>query len=112
MSEGYLYIVLAVIGTATGQTFIKVASSKIDEFKIRKIVFCPYIYFGFGAIAIIPFFINLAMDSLDLSLVYAFTGLHYITVPLSAKLFLKEKISKNMVIGMIVIVSGIILYNL
>ncbi len=110
--NGYLLLMFAMVGTSAGQIFVKVGSRRTANKPLLRILLCPHLYFGFLCISTVPFVVNLAMDTIELSLVFAFSGLYQITVPLSAKVFLKEEISRTMVLGMMLITLGIIVYHL
>ena len=109
---GYYYLFVMLILTTAGQLFTKLTSQQLDRFNFIHLLKCPYAWLTAITIAAGPFFVNLALDYLELSVVFAFTGLYFISVPLAARVFLKESITKKMVWGMLLIVMGVTLFNL
>lgn len=107
---GYVFIALGVIGTTASQMFIKAASRGLERVTFGTLLRNPWLYAGFLTLLIVPVFVNLALDYFDLAVVFAVSGLFYITVPLGARLFFKEQLSPRMLIGMLCIVFGVVLY--
>ena len=109
---GYYYLFVMLVLTTAGQLFTKLTSQQLERFNLIHLLKCPYAWLTAITIAAGPFFVNLALDYLELSVVFAFTGLYFISVPLTARFFLKENITKRMVLGMLIIASGVALFNL
>ncbi len=107
---GILYLVIMVTLTTTGQIFAKQASGGLVMSKPWTIVKNPYLFASFASIAIVPFFVNLALDHYELAFVFSFTGIQYITVPLAAYIFLHEKLQIKQLLGMLLIVTGVWLF--
>jgi drug/metabolite transporter (DMT)-like permease len=110
--NGYGYLLLMLVIVTAGQIFTKLASVNIKQLSIKSLLFNQYLYLAFITIALGPFLINLALDHFELSFVFVFTGLYYITVPLTSSLILKEIITQKMVLGMLLIASGVAAFNL
>lgn len=111
MIVGYTFMFLAIIGTVAGQLFIKAASNNLPSFHSRDLIRNKFIYFSFICIAIVPILTNIALDYFQLSVLFAFTGLNYVFTTLGARLFLNEKVTTRMMIGIVFIALGILLFQ-
>ncbi len=108
----YLYAVLLVILStmisAWGSLLFKYASldgkgSGLGLFLNIKFWMGGFCFF----ISTIPFLI--AVKSADITVLYPFVSLSYIWTIILAKIFLKEKINRNKIIGIIFIIAGVAL---
>lgn len=102
-------IMLSVLAQVTGQVWLKKSlDSNSTASRQRKAVTFA------GAIAglALSFFVSLGLlQKYDLSYFYPFQGLSIIIVTLAAYLFLKERITLQLSLGMILISLGVILVS-
>ncbi|MFT5438700.1 MAG: multidrug transporter EmrE-like cation transporter [Alphaproteobacteria bacterium] len=96
---------VAITLTAVAQVLLK-AGSRPDSpagFPLKLL--------GLGTLGIVTILMVLAMQGLPLRTVTAWTGLTFVLVPLAARLFLKERLSRRTMLASVVIVIGIVLFS-
>lgn len=104
----FAMIVLSVASLVTGQIVLKHAMGMTHEKPIHWKRFLPKLSLGI-AIMTLWFFLWLSLlQTLDLSFVFPFEGLSCVFLSLGAMIFLKEKLTLRLWIGMILIVIGVI----
>ena len=54
----------------------------------------------------------IALKFIDFSAFYSFTALNYLFISVLSKIYLKERIDKKKIIGNLIIIVGILVYNL
>ena len=54
----------------------------------------------------------IALKFIDFSSFYSFTALNYLFISVLSKVYLKERIDKSKIIGNVIIIFGILVYNL
>ncbi len=54
----------------------------------------------------------IAMTKLDFSSIYSFTALNYAFITILSKFYLDEKLDVNKIMGNLVIIAGVLVYNL
>ena len=104
-----------IIGTVSSQLLMKSASNKVEFYGDIKLVFNSFLnlplIFGILIIIPVPFFYNLSLDYFSLSYAFSFTGLNYVFVAILSKIFFRERLQGKKIIGILLIVIGIFLYN-
>lgn len=114
MNEKILFALIFVFGTfisSVSQIILKKSAEKEYPNKIReylnvRVFFSYVIFFGATLCSI------LAYTKIPLSLGPILESSGYIFVAILSRLFLKEKISKQKMIGLSIIISGIVIYAL
>lgn len=112
-------IAIGVIIGASGQLLIKKGLSQIGEIKIQsagavvptgfKMIANKFIFLGLLCSAAGAFFWFIALSRADLSMAYPIAvGLLVISITTLSWILLKETITLNKIIGIIVIIAGII----
>ena len=111
----YVYLIVMIMCTVTGQMLIKVASSHVT-ISIKtlnlKTILNPWLLSGVFITFIAPLFYFLALKKLDLSVAFAFSSLNYALVMIASIVLLKEKISLSKIVGTSIIVIGILLFSI
>ena len=111
MTIFYILVYLAIVLAAVGQILLKMGSSK-KGFKLLTINLNLWV-----ALAILSMIVSLFLSIRALSVVplrdMAFIlPTVYILVPLFARIFLKERLNRQIIIGTLLIIIGIIIFNL
>ena len=114
MNEKILFALIFLFGvfiSSISQIILKKAAlkqydSKIKEYMNPRVIFAYIIFFAATLCSI------MAYKVIPLSLGPILESAGYIFVAFMSWLFLKEKISKQKVLGLSIIVIGIIIYNL
>lgn len=108
------YVVLKLFGVliaAFSQILLKKSADMLYEKKIyeyfNRYVFVGYIMFGISTVLSI-----FSLKAISISLSSIIESISYIAIPLLSFLFLKEKINKTYFIGTVIIVVGIIAFNI
>lgn len=114
MNEKILFALIFLFGvfiSSISQIILKKAAlkeyeSKIKEYLNPRVIFAYTIFFGATLCSI------LAYRVIPLSLGPILESAGYIFVAFLSRMFLKEKISKQKVLGLSIIIIGIIVYSL
>lgn len=101
--EYYLYLFGAILLTALGQLFYKLYS-------IKKSLFLMVLTVVFFLTA--PVLSYLSLKGLTIDVVYMMTSLTILLVVVFSKVFLSEKIDSRTYLGIILIIIGVVLYEL
>ncbi len=99
----YLYLCIAIFCTAIGQILYKYYMMK------KKLI---YLFLTLASFVLIPFFNFLALKGLSYDTVYMSAAITIAMVLGMSVLLLNEKINKVQLLGAILIMLGIIVYNL
>ena len=106
------YILLIISFTllgAVGSYCFKKAVSEVPT--VKRIVLHPLLYFG-GAFYFLSAILNIiALKYLPYTLVLPMTAITYIWTLIIAKYFLKEKVTKFKLTGIILIIIGVVLIS-
>jgi uncharacterized membrane protein len=108
-----LFLILtALITFIAGQLLLKHAMESTVTRGFKQPTFIAYI--GGGTIAMaISFFLNLGLlQKFDLSYLYPFQGLSVILISLAAAIFLREKLTPQLIIGSLLITAGVVLVSI
>ena len=111
MIFSYTLIFIAVFFASAGQIMLKIGSREQGiDFKLVKINL--WIITGLVAI-IISLLLNVrALRLVPLKDMAFILPTVYILVPIFSRMFLKEKFGKNMIIGTMILLLGIVLFNI
>ena len=105
----FALILLSQVCAVTGQIFMKKSATHHGGEKERK----GAKLFVAGIISMtVGFFLWLGlMSKFELSYLFPFAGLHYILIVIAAAIFLKEKVSPSLLIGVVLISAGVALVS-
>lgn len=107
----YLLTFLVVIFTSIGHLLLKISANHVAKYGGR-IYTHPISILGYIIFAIVAYLSIYAMKGLDLTIFFALNSLTYICIPILAFLVLKESITRNKIIGIIIIAIGVLMFNL
>ena len=103
----FLLVVLTVACLVVGQLVLKHAMSMTHDTPIRWKKFLPRMALGIGIMtAWFCLWLSL-LQSYDLSYLFPFDSLSAVLLSLGAMIFLKEKLTLRLWVGMILIVAGV-----
>ena len=101
----FLMVIVSDCCSLTGQVFFKHAMSGSTETKARKLAA------GITVMAV-GFFLWIGlMSKYDLSFLYPFDGLNRVVLMFAASIFLKEKMTLNLWVGVTLICAGVLLVS-
>jgi len=102
-----IFAFIAILLTGIAQILLKMGSKNEVSAYYNK-----YSISGYFLLIIVTIFGILALKGLELKFYYALASINYILVLIFSYIILKEEITKNKIIGIMIIVWGIILFNL
>lgn len=111
MTQYYLLAFTAITLTGFAQLFLKVGASR-GGFDLRERRAHPMLLLGLGTLAIAMLLNVRSLSVLPLRALAFISPVAYILTPLLAGLFLGEKLSRNVVLGTVVVIVGMIVFNL
>lgn len=106
----YLLTLVIVIFTSVAHLLLKKGTVVSIE-KHVKMYLHPYSIIAYVAFAIVAFLSIYALKGLDLKVFFALSSITYICIPVLSFMFLKESVTKNKLIGIIMISIGVIIFN-
>jgi len=106
----YIYVALCVLLTGIGQLFLKLGSR--NKQSLMGMYMNPYTLSGYFILFIVTIFSVLALRGIELKTFYAFMALNYVAITLLSIIILKEALSKNRTIAIILVFFGVIVFNL
>ena len=71
----------------------------------------PLKFIGLGMLGLVSILMVVALQGLPLKIVMAWSGLTFVLVPLAARLFLKERLTRQTVLASIMILVGIAVFS-
>ena len=111
--NNYLYIgifLISVLVSSVSQILLKISAGKTYDSKIKEYLNAPVII-AYGLFFLSTVVTVLAYKYVDLSLGPVLEATGYIWVTLLGYLILKEKVSRKKLLGLVVIIVGIIVFN-
>ena len=112
MFEYYLYASIAVVLTAISQILLKVGADKTKSLKIIRRYLNYYVISGYLIFLVVTLINLYAYKYLPIKMAVIFLPFTFILVAVFSFLLLKEKMSKKHLISSLIIITGVIIYNL
>lgn len=116
MKSAIISLLLMNILTSYGHLIIKYASRFVSLNKNPPILFRqflrPDLISGFIAVLAAPLFYFHSLKTLELNTAYSFTALNQILIPGLSIIIFREKLNIRKIASVILITSGIIIWNL
>jgi len=103
-------VLIIIILTSVGQIFLKIGSDS-GKNSVIKILTHPVSLLGYLIFAIVAYLSVEAIREIELKVFFAVTSLTYVIVLFFSYMFLHEKITKNKIVGVIIITLGVIIFN-
>lgn len=111
MNKYVLLKILSVLIAAFSQLLLKKSANKKYDSVIKEYLNFLVI-FGYGMFFISSILSVISLRGISISLSSIIESLSYIIVPILSYYVLKEKINKKQLLGMVIIIVGIIIFNL
>lgn len=111
MTSYVLLKLLSVIIAVFSQILLKKSANRKYESKIKEYLNVLVIV-GYGMFFISSIISIVSLRGITISLSSIIESLNYILIPIASYFILKEKINRKQSIGMIIIIIGIIIYNI
>ena len=106
----YILTLVIIIFTSVAHLLLK-KGSVISVDSNVKMYLHPFSIIAYLIFAIVAFLSIFAMKGLDLKVFFALTSLTYICIPVLSFVFLKESVTRNKLIGILIISLGVIIFN-
>jgi small multidrug resistance pump len=106
----YILTLVIIILTSAAHLILKRGSVIAVDSGMRMYLH-PLSLFSYLIFAIVAFLSISAMKGLDLKVFFALTSLTYICIPVLSFVFLKEPVTKNKLIGIVIISIGVVIFN-
>lgn len=110
--SSFFLIVLSVCSLVVGQLLLKKAMSCTHDVPVPWRTFLPLLSAGIGTMTLWFLLWLKLLQTLDLSYVYPFEGLSAIFLSLGAAIFLKEKLTLRLWVGIVLILLGVMFVSL
>ncbi len=111
----YLFLAISVLTSSISLLYLKKLSNKLDfnegSMGYIKLLFNRYSFLTILFVVISIIFYTLALSKTTLAFAYSFNSINIILVVMGGYLFYKEKINKKHLIGIILIILGLFLFN-
>ncbi|MCR5799084.1 MAG: multidrug ABC transporter [Lachnospiraceae bacterium] len=108
------YLLLAFIGVivaAFSQVLLKKGAMRPHISFIRDYLNAPVIC-GYGLMFVALLASNLSYRGVNYMAIQVIEAVGYILVPILSCVFFKEKLTKNKIIGIIIILAGVLIFNI
>jgi drug/metabolite transporter (DMT)-like permease len=121
MNSGLLLLIPAILLSTTGELFFKMGMNRIGSFAFHptalktilpRVIRTPFIWLGFVGFGLGAVFWLGVLSRVPLSLAYPILALSYLVVVIEAWLFLHERVSRQRLLGVLVVVVGVVIVGL
>ena len=103
-----LVSILVILLTATGQVLLKIGANKQSGSRFAN----RFVILGYIAFLVTVFFTYYLMKVIPLKYFIVIMNISYVVVMLGAKIFLREVLTKDRILGTTLIASGVFLFLL
>jgi drug/metabolite transporter (DMT)-like permease len=108
----YIIAAGAVLLTAVSQILLKIGANKSRNMNFFLSYFNPYVILGYFLFVIVTLMNLYAYKQIPLKMAVIFLPFTYVFVSLFSLVLLKEKMTKNQIIGSCIILFGVFIYNI
>lgn len=106
----YILVALCVLLTGMGQLCLKLGSR--NKQSLLGMYVNPYTLSGYAILFIVTILSVLALMGMDLKTFSAFMALNYVAITLLSAAILGESLSKNRITAIVLIIFGVVVFNL
>lgn len=111
MNKYVLLKICAILIAVFAQILLKISANKKYDNKIKEYL-NPYVIFAYGFSAIGTLLSSFSLRGISISFSAIIESLNYILIPIFSLILLKESINRKQLIGMLIIVLGIFIFNI
>lgn len=107
-----LCLVLVIVFTGSSQVLLKVGAKKANKKKFIVAYVNPYTFVAYSFYALTTLLTVYALKDIPLNLFYATTSLKFVLILILSKLMLQEKIKSGKIFAVLLIVVGVVVFNM
>lgn len=107
-----LYVVSVIVFTGSSQVLLKMGANKANKKKMILAYVNPYTFIAYGLYALTTILTVYALKETPLNVFYATTSLKYVLILILSNLLLQESISFGKISSIILIVIGVMMFNM
>ncbi|OHD06009.1 MAG: hypothetical protein A2086_06020 [Spirochaetes bacterium GWD1_27_9] len=112
MLKYYIFLLIAIILTSISQILLKIGAKKSKNKKFIYLYLNFFTIFGYFLLFLSTIFSLFSLKYVDLKVLIFFLPLTYIFIGISSFIILKERINKFQIIGFIIIITGLVIFNI
>ena len=112
MTRAVAIFIAGVVLASVGQVLIKKGATRGRQRSITRSFFDPFVIAGYVLMLLSTVTSTIALKVLPLKLTVSFLPLGYIVVVFLSVALLREKMRRHHVWGMLIILAGIVIFNL
>ena len=103
--------IISVVIAALSQVLLKISANKKYDNRIKEYL-NPLVIIAYGIFGLSMLMGVYSLKGITISLSYVLESLSYILIPILGFMFFKEKLNKMQFIGTLIIIVGVLLYNM
>lgn len=103
--------IISVAIAALSQVLLKISANNKYDNKVKEYL-NPFVIIAYGIFALSMLMGVYSLKGITISLSYVIESFSYILIPVLGFLFFKEKLTKLQLVGTIIIIVGVLMYNI
>lgn len=103
--------IISVVIAALSQVLLKISANKKYDNRIKEYL-NPLVIIAYGIFGLSMLMGVYSLKGITISLSYVLESLSYILIPILGLMFFKEKLNKMQFVGTLIIIVGVLLYNM
>lgn len=107
----YFLVLISPVLVASSQILLKKGAHNNSNKSVIKQYLNRYVILGYFTMGIVTLLNVYIFTFSPLTIGNIMIGISYVLVPIFSKIFLHEKLLKNQIIGLVIIISGIFIYG-
>ncbi|HOW14885.1 EamA family transporter [Methanosarcina sp.] len=111
-SLSILYLVSVIVFTGSSQVLLKMGANRANKKKFIVAYANPYTFTAYSLYMLTTILTVYALKNIPLNLFYASTSLKFVLILILSRLMLREKINSRKVFAVLLIVAGVIVFNM
>lgn len=111
-SLSILYLASVIVFTGSSQVLLKVGANKANKNNFIMAYVNPYTFVAYSLYVLTTILTVYALKDISLNIFYASTSLKFVLILILSKLILLEKINSSKAFAVLLIVVGVIVFNM
>ncbi len=110
MTKYYIILSMGVALATLGQIFLKIGANRFKQKLTKSLYINKFTILGYSVFVLVTLLNTYALGKVDIKMMNIFVPIGFMMVLASSVIFLKEKISRQQIIGILVVLTGIGVY--